>query len=140
VIDAAKIPVLALSRQTRVPIMLQSTAEIAERLNHFAQNIARWRAEAARLTLEVSQARRDNTPIGRLIALEETATEIYAEIAAFRRTVEEIALRSPAAAAELAGIDDALHLVLLEITELGIRYYKSQSALPDLPETRSALE
>jgi predicted nucleic acid-binding Zn-ribbon protein len=114
---------------------MSSNAEIAERLAHFATNIERWRAEAARLTLEVSQARRDNTQIGRLIALEETATEIYADVASFRQTIDEIAQKSPAAAAELAGVNDALHLVLLEITELGIRFYKAQSTLPDLPET-----
>lgn len=113
---------------------MSSNAEIADRLAHFARNIERWRAEAARLTLEVSQARRDTAQIGRLIALEQTATEIYADVAAFRETIEEIAQKSPAAAAELAGVNDALHLVLLEITELGIRFYKAQSALPELPD------
>jgi hypothetical protein len=110
---------------------MSSNAEIAERLHHFAVNIERWRAEAARLTLLVSQAREAKAPVEQLVALEETASEIYADVAAFRDTVEEVAQKSPAAAAELAGVGDALHLVLLEITELGIRFYKNTTARPD---------
>ena len=109
---------------------MSSNAEIAERLHHFAVNIERWRAEAARLTLLVSQAREAEAPVEQLVALEETATEIYADVSSFRDTVEEVATKSPAAASELAGVGDALHLVLLEITELGIRFYKAAGGTP----------
>lgn len=111
---------------------MSSNAEIAERLHHFALNIERWRAEAARLTLLVSEARQTNAKIEELVALEETATEIYTDVSAFRDTVEEVAQKSPAAASELAGVGDALHLVLLEITELGIRFYKASSGLSEV--------
>jgi hypothetical protein len=66
---------------TRVPAM-SSNAEIAERLHHFALNIERWRTEAARLTLQVSEARQNNAKVEELVALEETATEIYADVSA----------------------------------------------------------
>ena len=118
---------------------MSSNAEIAERLHHFAVNIERWRAEAARLTLLVSQAREVKAPVDQLVALEETATEIYADVSAFRDTVEEVAARSPAAASELAGVGDALQLVLLEITELGIRFYKATGGAPE-PVDPPALE
>lgn len=111
--------------------IMSSNAEIAERLHHFAVHIERWRAEAAKLTLLVSQARELEAPVDQLVQLEETATEIYADVSSFRDTVEEVAAKSPAAAAELAGVGDALHLVLLEITELGIRFYKATGGAPD---------
>lgn len=111
---------------------MSSNAEIAERLEHFAQNIERWRAEAARLTLQVSQARQSQAEVDELVGLEEMATEIYADVSSFRETVDEIALKSPLAASQLAGVSDALHLVLLEITELGIRFYKTHSGLPEM--------
>ena len=110
---------------------MSNNAEIAERLHHFAVHIERWRAEAAKLTLLVSQARENSAPVDQLVALEETATEIYADVSAFKETVEEVAAKSPAAAAELAGVGDALQLVLLEITELGIRFYKATGGAPD---------
>lgn len=110
---------------------MTDTAEIAERLEHFARNIEGWRAEAKRLKLRVADARQDKARVEELVELEEIATDIYADITAFQATVDEVAALSPAAASQLAGVNDALHLVLLEITELGIRFYKSTSPLAD---------
>lgn len=107
-------------------------AEIETRLRHFADNIERWRTEAARLTLQVSEARQSKAEVENLVGLEETATAIYADISGFRDAVDEVAKQSPEAAAELAGISDQLHLVLLEITELGIRFYETHSGLTEL--------
>lgn len=115
---------------------MNESSEIAVRLQHFANHIERWRTEAARLTLLVSAARRDKAAVGELIALEETAGEIYRDITAFQATVAEIARQSPEAASQLAPVSDALHLVLLEITELGIDAYRTHSGLPALDGAR----
>lgn len=111
---------------------MTDTADIETRLRHFADHIERWRAEAARLTLQVSEARQGQATVDDLVGLEETATAIYADISGFREAVNEVAKGSPEAAAQLAGVSDQLHLVLLEITELGIRFYQNQSELPEL--------
>ncbi|WP_417308919.1 hypothetical protein [Devosia sp.] len=108
---------------------MTTNAEIAERLQHYVDNIERWRAIAADLKPKLFEARQDKAQVDRLVGLEETATEIYAEIAAFQATVSEIAEESPEAAAQLAGVGDALQLVLLEITELGIGMYQTHSGL-----------
>ncbi len=109
---------------------MPSTEEIAQQLTHFGANIQRWRDEAARLTLLATQSRQRPAGPSELTALEETAGAIYADISAFKTTVDDVAARSPAAAAELAAVSDALHLVLLEITELGIRLYSVHSGIP----------
>jgi len=109
-----------------------SSNEIADRLNHFGKNIERWRTEAARLTLLAAQTRELKPEEAQLVQLEETATEVYADITAFQATVDEIATKSPAAAAQLAPVSDAIHLVLLEITELGIKLYSSRTELPEV--------
>lgn len=108
---------------------MTDTAEIAQRLKHFADNIERWRDEAARIKAEVGAARQSEAKVEQLVGLEETATEIYADVSSFRETVNEVAKLSPAAASQLAGVSDALHLVLLEITELGIGVYRGHSGL-----------
>lgn len=106
--------------------------DTADRLNHFGKNIERWRTEAARLTLLAAQAREQKPDEAQLIHLEETATEVYSDIAEFQRTIDEIATTSPIAAAQLAPVSDAIHLVLLEITELGIKLYSSHTELPEV--------
>lgn len=111
---------------------MSSNDGIADRLNHFGRNIERWRTEAARLTLLAARARQQKPDDKQLIDLEETATAIYADITEFQRTVDEIAATSPAAAAQLAPVSDAIHLVLLEITELGIKLYSSRTELPEV--------
>lgn len=107
-----------------------SRNDIADRLNHFGKNIEHWRTEAARLTLLAAQAREQKPDEAQLVHLEETATAVYADITEFQRTVDEIATKSPTAAAQLAPVSDAIHLVLLEITELGIKLYSSRTELP----------
>ena len=108
-----------------------SDNEIADRLNHFGKSIERWRTEAARLTLLASQARQQKPDEAQLVDLEQTATAIYSDITTFQHTVDEIATKSPVAAAQLAPVSDAIHLVLLEITELGIKLYSSGTELPE---------
>lgn len=114
---------------------MSSNAEIAKRLHHFADNIDRWRTEATSLKQLVGRMRDDKAAVDQLVALEETANQIYADVAAFRETVDEIAEKSPEAASQLAGVSDALHLVLLEITELGLKLYEKHSGLPQTADT-----
>ena len=112
---------------------MPSNDQIAERLTHFGRNIERWRREAARLTLLAATARHQNPGNAELVGLEKTATAIYEDISEFHHTVEEVATKSVEAAAELAPVSDAIHLVLLEITELGLTLYGSRSGLPTSP-------
>jgi chromosome segregation ATPase len=113
---------------------MSTNQEIAQRLTHFGAHIEKWRDEAARLTLLATQSRQRPASKSELTALEETASAIYADISSFKATVDEIAAKSPTAAAELAAASDALHLVLLEITELGIRLYSVHSGIPQSSE------
>jgi hypothetical protein len=103
--------------------------EIAERLRHFGANIETWQAEAARLKQLVVASREEPVDEAQLTALEETAGAIYRDISAFNDAVAEVAAKRPEAAAELAPVSDAIRLVLLEITELGVRLYSEHSGL-----------
>lgn len=103
--------------------------EIAERLRHFGANIEKWQAEAARLKQLATASRADPVDEAQLTELEETASSIYQDINGFNDTVAEVAAKSPEAAAELAPVSDAIRLVLLEITELGVRLYSEHSGL-----------
>lgn len=109
---------------------MSTNQEIAERLQHFGTNIGKWRTEAARLTQLVALSRQSPADEGQLTKLEETAGAIYDDISAFNRTVNEVAEKSPAAASELAPVSDAIRLVLLEITELGVKLYSVHSGIP----------
>lgn len=119
---------------------MSTNQEIAERLRHFGANIEKWRAEAARLKQLAAASREDLVDEAQLTELEETAGSIYQDINAFNETVAEVATKSPAAAAELAPVSDAIRLVLLDVTELGVRLYSEHSGLPhssldgELPE------
>ena len=123
---------------------MSTNQEIAERLRHFGDNIEKWRAEAARLKQLALARREDLVDEAQLTELEETAGSIYQDINGFSDTVAEVAAKSPAAAAELAPVSDAIRLVLLEITELGVRLYSEHSGLPhssfeaELPEASAA--
>ncbi|WP_423066982.1 hypothetical protein [Devosia sp. CN2-171] len=109
---------------------MSTNEEIVERLQHFGANIHKWNAEAARLTLLAAASRQNPADEAQLTAVEETAGSIYNDISAFNETVTEVAAKSPKAASELAPVSDAIRLVLLEITELGVRLYSTHSGMP----------
>jgi hypothetical protein len=109
---------------------MSDNQEIAQRLTHFATHIDGWRNEAARLTLLVARSRQEPASEAELTALETTAGSIYEDLASFSATLDEISLKSPEAAADLGPVSDAIRLVLLEITELGIRLYSTHSGIP----------
>ena len=108
---------------------MSDNQEIAERLRHFGANIEKWRGEAARLKQLVVASRKEPVDEAQLTALEETAGAIYRDISGFNDAVAEVAAKSPEAAAELAPVSDAIRLVLLEITELGVRLYGEHSGM-----------
>ena len=111
-------------------IVATDLAEVTDRLRHFGVNIERWRGEAKRLRQEAAASSVTNaSDTESLVGLERTAGDIYDEIANFKETVAEIAATSPAAAGELAEIGEILHLLLLDITELGIKMYSTRSGV-----------
>jgi len=105
---------------------MTGTPDIRTTLRHFAENIERWKAEAARLRSETEGTQVVATDL--LIHIEDTSGEMYREIAVFNTVVAEVAQRSPEAAAELAGVGEALHLLLLDFTELGTGLYARANA------------
>lgn len=65
---------------------------------------------------------------------------IHAEITMSAEVIKTVAATSLEAAAQLAALDDALHLVLLEVTELTTQLYAvrsrlGRSSLPALSQT-----
>ena len=99
-------------------------AGLSERLKLFAGKIDAWRRRAAEThDLADKVVAQKSVDAATLVEIEQTGTDIRAEIAAFDKLVSEVGRISPASAAELGGIGDALRLVLLEITELGTRMY-----------------
>jgi len=97
---------------------------LSERLKPFAGKIDAWRQRAAETRdLADKVVAQKSVDAATLVEIEQTGTDIRAEIAAFDKLVSEVGRISPASAAELGGIGDALRLILLEITELGTRMY-----------------
>jgi hypothetical protein len=108
---------------------MNDTAELTTRLRETAPRIDHWRAQASQLHTLVAAARVSHAVSeSLLLSIEETSGAIYAEIAEYNGMLAEIAVHSPAAAAELAGVGEALHLVLMEITELGTELYAVREA------------
>lgn len=103
---------------------MSDAVELADRLRPIAGKIAGWRADAERISLMMVEASESNSDDpAALERIEETAGAIFQEIEVFRLLLADIALSSPKAAGELAGVNDELHLVLMEITELSTRMY-----------------
>ena len=101
-----------------------------ENLDHFATNISKWRTEAERLRLrlDATDAIQPIDPES-LVQLERAAGDMYHEIASFKETVANIGKHSPTAANELAEVGEILHLLLLDIIELGTKMYSARSGL-----------
>jgi hypothetical protein len=95
---------------------------LSYRLRLTAQRIEAWRREADRLQAVAGVVH----GASELIEIEETASDIYREIAEFDALVAEIDRVSHAAAGEIAAVGDALRLVLLEITELSLVMYRTE--------------
>lgn len=95
-----------------------------DHLKHIGSSLDRFQVEATNLRLTVARAvEAGAVSEADLVEVENTSGRLYQEISAFKETVAEIAETSPIAAGELAPVSDALHLLLLEMTELGTRLY-----------------
>lgn len=117
---------------------LQNAPTFADRLKALGADLVRWRAEADRLrvlTYEALSAQHVEQEM--LVNVERSQTLLYTEIEAFNVLLQEVERQSPAAAGELATVDSALRLLLLDVTELGTRLYSIRStvmpALTDMP-------
>jgi hypothetical protein len=105
--------------------------ELYARLKQLSENLSSWRKQAERLRFEAYRAERSGQVDDQeLVDLEGTAGEIYAGIETFNTLLLEIAKQSATGPAEFAEVGDALHLVLLEVTEVGTRIYRARSAGP----------
>ena len=116
---------------------MRTRSELIASLTEARDRVEEWRAKGERIrqlaneALDTREARED-----RLHEVEETAGEIYQAIAEFKKLVAEVADQSPVAAGELAAFDDALHLVLLGITELGTLMYSVRSRIAQTDATK----
>lgn len=116
---------------------MSNAIELADRLRPIAGKIAGWRADAEHISSMVVEAAESNSDDpAALERIEEKAGAIFREIEVFRLLLADIALSSPKAAGELARVNDELHLVLMEITELSTRMYsfrQGEAARPPVP-------
>ncbi len=117
---------------------LQNASTFADRLKALSADLVRWREEADRLRALTDQAlSAQQVEQEMLVNVERSASFLYAEIQAFNVLLQEVERQSPAAASELATVDGALRLLLLDVTELGTRLYSIRStvtpALADVP-------
>jgi len=100
--------------------------DVRTTLQHFADNLPKWQAKAAKLRVRAKGRRAASTKL--LVHVEDASGELYREIESFNATVAEVARQSPQAAGELAEVGETLRLLLLDITELGIKLYSTRSA------------
>jgi hypothetical protein len=111
---------------------MTNTQDIRTTLQHFAENIDKWRAEASRLRAEADGRGDVSTEL--LVHIEDVSGKVYREIESLNAVVAEVGKKSPQAAGELAQVGEALHLVLLDITEIGTGLYSARSTLPADPD------
>ena len=70
--------------------------------------------------------------------IERTCSDLYDEIELCSAATKQVAETSPAAAAELAPLEDGLRLALLDITELSTQLYAIHSGRVEVPPAIAA--
>ena len=109
-----------------------NSTELADLVAETPAKLSAWKDQARQLSLLLVPARIEGTVSEDLHAtIERTCTAIYDEIELCSAASKRLALTSPAAAAELAPLDDALRLALLEITELATEFYAIHSGVAE---------
>jgi hypothetical protein len=99
-------------------------AQLAELLADTPAKIEGWRAQARQLNQLLVPARIEGGISEDLhVTIERTCIAISSEIEACSAVTQELSKTSVQAAADLAPINDALQLVLLEVTELSTEFY-----------------
>lgn len=109
-------------------LMRKNSPDLAQRLEPFMANIAEYRATATVLAALAAQQSHQVSDEA-LVRVEEISDDVRSDIARLADLIGS--LGSPAAAdlALTAEVEDALRLVLLEITETGTRLYSVRSAV-----------
>ena len=103
-------------------------AELGELLAATPSNLSAWRDQAHQLALLLVAAPIDGRVSDDLhVSIERTCTAIYDEIETCSAAIKAVAETSADAAADLAPLNSALRLVLMEITELGTEFYAIHS-------------
>ena len=108
---------------------MRTPDELIRELKDIRDTVDASRAKGRRIrqlaneALDTREARQD-----RLLEVEETATGIYDAIAALHRVVRRRRYQ-PRGGRRARRVDDALHLALLEITELGTTMYSVRSRM-----------
>ncbi|MEO6014222.1 MAG: hypothetical protein ABIQ30_11650 [Devosia sp.] len=103
-------------------------AELNELLAAIPAKLSAWRDQGQQLALMLVAARIDGRVSDDLhVSIERTCTAIYDEIESCSAVIKRVAETSADAAADLAPLDSALRLVLMEITELGTEFYAIHS-------------
>jgi hypothetical protein len=103
---------------------------LPERLKQFGDHLATLRGKADELRRDADGAVISGTvDTATLVNAESSADALYVEISAFKTVLAEVEKASPLAAGQLGPVSDALHLLLLEITEIGTRLYSVRSDL-----------
>src|SRR3569833_726123 len=83
------------------------------------RTLSGWKAQARQLSLLLVAARTEGVASYNLNSMiERTCSDLYNEIQLCTEATKRVAETSQAAAAELTPVEDAVRLVLLEITEL----------------------
>jgi hypothetical protein len=105
-------------------------AWLASILEDTPAKIEGWRSQAEQLKHLVRTAEvAGNVSDELLQTTEGTCTAIYTEIDKCAKVIATVEATSQPAASQLAALNDALHLVLLEVTELSTELYAVRSRL-----------
>jgi septal ring factor EnvC (AmiA/AmiB activator) len=111
------------------------TSTLDTMLGQTDRRLDHWRMQASQLRSLVEAARIAQMVNDDLLAsVEETSEAIYAEIASLVKVINEKSAGSAETAARLQKANDDLHLVLMEITELGTAMYAVRSNLGHVEE------
>lgn len=102
-------------------------SDLARRLAPFLENVAEYRSAANLLSALAAQTTQVSDDV--LLRVEEISEDIQSDVARFGDLKKS--LRNPTSTdlALTTEVEDALRLILLEVTELGTRLYSARSAI-----------
>ena len=112
--------------------MSKDLRDLAQRLEPFIANVAEYRSNAKTLAFLAGQA---GHPVSDevLHRVEEIAEDIRSDVVRLADLVKSLRKASAVDIALTTEVEDALRLVLLEITETGTKLYSKRSAIPGIP-------
>jgi hypothetical protein len=114
---------------------------LSERLKQFGTRLASLHLQADALRLIADSALISGViETETLVEAENSSGALYDEISAFKVVLAEVEGTSPVAAGQLGPVSDALHVLLLEVTEIGTRLYSVRSNLKLSPQLQITTE